>query len=180
MGRGDAIVIDDLAALKAIADPLRHRMVDLLQQPRTVKELAKKLRRPPDRLYYHLGLLERHGIVQAVERRGAERRYQAAGEITLAPGLNVPPAAVQSVVGGLLEEVGREYAAAGRRTRDDGVKRSMLGLLKLRLTEDQRAELTERLNSLAEEYAHAEDHSVDDDGRREYGVITGIWPVVDE
>jgi DNA-binding transcriptional ArsR family regulator len=139
------------------------------------------LGRPPDRLYYHLGLLERHGIVHAVERRGSERRYQAVGEITVAPGLSVPPAAIDGVVANILDQVAREYAAASRRKGDDAVKRVMLAQRKLRLTEDQRAELAERLNSLAAEYEQAEHGGdVDGDDRREYGVITGLWPVVDE
>jgi DNA-binding transcriptional ArsR family regulator len=63
-------VIDDPEVLRLIADPLRLRLLELLrQQPRTVKELAALLGIPRTRLYYHVRLLEEHGLVTVEETR---------------------------------------------------------------------------------------------------------------
>ncbi|HEV7888698.1 MAG TPA: helix-turn-helix domain-containing protein [Acidimicrobiales bacterium] len=176
-GKEGTVVIKDVATLKALADPLRHQLLSLLDAPRTVKELAAQTARPADRLYYHLGLLERRGLIRADDRRGQERRYQLVSEhIVIDPNLAMPPAAVASLIAGILQRAQREYAAATRRREKDGKKRTMLGLTHLRLTEDQRVELTERLRAIADEYPAA-DQAETDDGRRSFGLLTGVWPM---
>lgn len=184
-GGGGVFVISDVAALKTLADPLRQELMSLLDEPRTVKELSSRVGRPPDRLYYHLGLLERHGFVVAEDGRATERRYRSRAEaIRIDPALNVPPAVRSDLVQGLLQRAHREYAAV--RPEPDGVKRSLLSLMHVRLTEDERVELTERLRALVEEYsAKADDGNGGngdgdgDRGRRTFGLLSGVWPVAD-
>ena len=81
--------------LKAMADPTRIRFIlELGAEPRTVKEVAEALGVPPTRLYYHLRILERHGLVEVANRRMVsgieERSYRLAGDIenwTVSPNL---------------------------------------------------------------------------------------------
>src|SRR5260221_6725972 len=62
--------IRGLEPLKIIADPLRLRLVEALRMaPATVKELAAQQDVAPKSLYYHIGLLERHGMVKVVDSR---------------------------------------------------------------------------------------------------------------
>jgi DNA-binding transcriptional ArsR family regulator len=73
------------ARLKAASDPTRIRMgLLLLDDGHTVKELATALDVPATRLYYHVKILEQHGLVEVVERRMVsgieERRYRAIAE----------------------------------------------------------------------------------------------------
>ncbi|NPA91066.1 MAG: helix-turn-helix domain-containing protein [Chloroflexi bacterium] len=73
-------VIRDLETLRVLTDPLRMRILAALQQePRTVKEVARMLEVPPTRLYYHVNLMEKHGILQVVDTRVVsgiiEKRY---------------------------------------------------------------------------------------------------------
>src|SRR5688572_2626952 len=81
--RDDAqFVLESLDAIKAVADPLRIRILfETTYFSRTVKELAALLDVPQTRLYYHVKLLERHGLLTVVERRMVsgieERRYQS-------------------------------------------------------------------------------------------------------
>ena len=181
MASGDArhhVVISDAAALKAIADPLRRQILELLEKPRTVKQLAGLLARPADRLYYHLRQLERHDLVRVLDGRASERQYQTAHKITIDPALTIPAATVNTLVASLLDGVRDEFTAAQRRARGDDVKRSMLGVRHVRLTEAEREELTERLGAMAIEF---EDRESDPDAERAtYGVVTGIWPVTEE
>jgi DNA-binding transcriptional ArsR family regulator len=175
---GHDVVISDLGALRAVADPLRRRILELLERPRTVKELAGLLDRPADRLYYHLRQLERHDLVRVLDERASERQFQTARSITIDPSLAVPAATVETLVASVLDRVRDEFAAAGRRTRDDEVKRSMLAMRHVRLTEAEREELSERLGAMAAEFEQREDDPGEE--RATYGVVAGLWPVVED
>jgi predicted transcriptional regulator len=178
-GSDGRLVIGDLDALRTIADPLRHQLVALLHRPRTVKELAHELDRPPDRLYYHLRLLERHGFIRTAEGAGARRVYEAAAtSVEIDPELALPAASVTSLVNGLLDRVREEFDASQRRSRsNDGVKRTLLSLRHLWLDEDDRAALTTLLEELE---GRIHERTESGGGRRPYGIVTGIWPADDE
>lgn len=83
--------ITDLETLKVIAHTLRHQIIESLTlEPLTVKQIADKLGLSPSKLYYHVNLLEEHGLIQVVEKRVVanliESVYQAS-----APCLEVDP-----------------------------------------------------------------------------------------
>jgi DNA-binding transcriptional ArsR family regulator len=62
--------ITSLETLKVLTDPLRLRIVEeLIDGPRTVKQLAKTLEMKPTKLYYHINLLEEHGLIRVVSTR---------------------------------------------------------------------------------------------------------------
>ncbi|HEV3153737.1 MAG TPA: winged helix-turn-helix domain-containing protein [Candidatus Baltobacteraceae bacterium] len=74
--------ITGLPGLRAVADSQRHRILTLLiQEPMTAASIAKRLKINRTRVYYHLDLLEKHGMIRVIERRqvGAvmERTYRA-------------------------------------------------------------------------------------------------------
>src|SRR5215204_4136406 len=63
-------VLDNLEALKVTADPTRLRLLEsLVEKPLTVKEVAKKLDIASTKLYYHINLLEEHGLIRVVKQR---------------------------------------------------------------------------------------------------------------
>jgi DNA-binding transcriptional ArsR family regulator len=78
-------MIDSAEALKALADPLRlkilHLMMGALDQAWSVKELAAELKQPVTKLYHHIKLLEGAGLITDVESRLVsgivEHRYRA-------------------------------------------------------------------------------------------------------
>jgi len=60
--------IKDLEAAKAIADPLRLQIIEvLLPHQLTVKQIADKLGLAPSKLYYHVNTLEKHDLIQVVD-----------------------------------------------------------------------------------------------------------------
>ncbi len=181
----NTVVVHDLATLKALADPVRHTILTHLAKARTVKELALEMSKPADRLYYHLGLLERHGLVQATEARGEERRYVVtAGSIEIDPALTMPRAAADHFISTTLDQIRSEYAAATERApAGDGKKRVMLALRHVRLDEAEREELMALLHDVTANYVDARLRRRSgpraNDGRKVYGVVAGIWPVDD-
>jgi DNA-binding transcriptional ArsR family regulator len=81
----DKFVIRDLEALKVVADPLRVQLLESLSlQPLTVKELAGRLGLAVSKLYYHIKLLEEHGLIQVVATRIVsgiiEKQYRATAD----------------------------------------------------------------------------------------------------
>jgi DNA-binding transcriptional ArsR family regulator len=71
--------IAKLSQIRALASPVRQAIVDALEAagPCSVAELAGLLGRRPDRLYYHVRILVRHGLVEADERRSGSGRAEA-------------------------------------------------------------------------------------------------------
>lgn len=76
----DELVIDSLETLKVIADPMRKRIMELFDKPQTVKQVAKQLNTTASKLYYHVNLLEEHGLVRVTDTRIVsgiiEKHYQ--------------------------------------------------------------------------------------------------------
>lgn len=84
--------ISDLETLRAISDPLRMQIMELLENHvLTVKQVAEKLGLAPSKLYYHFGALEKLGMIEVSETRMVanmlEKTFTSAAHI-----LDVDPA----------------------------------------------------------------------------------------
>lgn len=66
----ETFMIKDLDTLRVVADPLRNQILEvLIAKPQTVGDVADKLGLTASRLYYHINLLEKHGLIQVYETR---------------------------------------------------------------------------------------------------------------
>lgn len=64
------LVINTLQQFKAISDPIRSRILGIIQnQPATAKQIADRLRASPGAIGHHLHVLEAAGLAQVVARR---------------------------------------------------------------------------------------------------------------
>jgi DNA-binding transcriptional ArsR family regulator len=76
---GRAIVPVGLEQVRALAHPLRLRLLELFaERVRTTKQAAEALGEAPTRLYHHVATLERAGLVRLRETRrvrGATEKY---------------------------------------------------------------------------------------------------------
>ena len=60
----DVYTISTLETLKVASDPTRlHILETLAEAPMTVKQVARALGTSPTKLYYHVNLLEEHGLI---------------------------------------------------------------------------------------------------------------------
>ena len=67
---GAPVLRRTIADLRALAHPLRLRMMELFaESPRTTKQVAVLLKQPPSRLYHHVAALERAGLLVLKEKR---------------------------------------------------------------------------------------------------------------
>jgi DNA-binding transcriptional ArsR family regulator len=81
------IHVDDPSALRAMAHPLRLRLIGLLRSdgPLTVSALGERLGAASGSISYHLATLARHGFVEPapeLARDGRERWWRASAETT--------------------------------------------------------------------------------------------------
>lgn len=75
--------ISDLETLKVLSDPFRMQILEAMccRGPTTVKSVAEHLGVSPKKLYYHVNLLEKHGLIVVVDTQLVsgivEKWYQA-------------------------------------------------------------------------------------------------------
>ena len=90
---GAPVLRPNVAELRALAHPLRLRILELFAEaPRTTKQVADLLGQPPTRLYHHVAALERAGLLLLREtrrNRGAvEKWYESVSRMMGAPSPN--------------------------------------------------------------------------------------------
>jgi DNA-binding transcriptional ArsR family regulator len=142
---------------KALADPLRIQLLEwLFEEPRSVRQLADCAGLPADRLYYHLGQLERAGLIEVAEyrplARGKVERVYAPAE-TEPPGDDADPEETAALLGSMLEATAMDITAAFQAKRAGRRREVDLHLGTLRLTDQALAELRGHIQQLAARFA---------------------------
>jgi DNA-binding transcriptional ArsR family regulator len=149
------VVLTEASQLKAIAHPARTRLLNALEtRPRSAKQLADDLDLTHGNAGHHLKVLERAGLVEVIE----ERRVRALTERIFAPAYD----RLRIEVGGggvdklrfLFDQAAREVAPEDEQPFDDQGR-----LYSVRMSPSSAAEFVERVVSLADEFAAAEEDS---------------------
>ncbi|GAB1420673.1 hypothetical protein MASR2M15_07830 [Anaerolineales bacterium] len=167
----DEFVIDNLETLKVLADPLRMRAIELMSEPCTVRQVADVMDLVPTKLYYHIGLLEKHGLIQVVDTRLVsgiiEKHYQTvARTITIDKDLLSPSESggeqrLELTLMSVFEDTKNDFfqsLEAGAFELDAETPQHetlSLGSWQLYLTDDQAKAFYKQLNALFEEYSQA-------------------------
>jgi len=174
MGTQPLEIIDDPARARAALQPIRLRLLHLLERPQSAPQLAKAIGMPRQRVLYHLRTLEAQRLVEAQEHgtvgRRVDRSYvRTATSYAIAPktlgGVAVHPAMIADAFSSayLSAVAGRalnDLAALGRAAADRGKRVPTLTLetdVRFATPADQRRfadELTTTLATLAAKYHH--------------------------
>ena len=167
-------IIDDPARARAALQPIRLRLLHLLEQPQSAPQLAKTMGMPRQRVLYHLRTLEAQRLVEAHEHghvgRRIDRSYvRTATSYAIAPktlgGVAVDSRTVADAFSSayLSAVAGRalnDLAALGRAAVARGKRVPTLTLetnVRFSTPADQRrfaGELTRALATLAAKYHH--------------------------
>lgn len=186
-------IIEDLETLKVLADPLRLRIRELLVQPSTVKQLAAELDLPATKLYYHVNLLEKHGLINVVDSRMVsgivERVYQvAAYRVQVAPhlltgsdhGANSLEWSIRSVFDGARQALLDSLRSGAIDTSEASAvhRGAKVVSLQLTLTEEQARALFARVDSLIDEFTQVSDanRATNADDTRLYRYFSAAFP----
>jgi len=114
-----------LDQLRALAHPLRLRMLELFAEgPRTTKQVAQLLHEPPTKLYHHANTLERVGLLRLSktrQNRGVIEKWYEAARGTISGRQPSRSRPMQQAIRGLatvaLEQARREVQLALPRRR---------------------------------------------------------------
>lgn len=182
--------IRDLDTLRVISDPLRTQIFDLcVTQPRTVREIAGLLNLAPTRLYYHINMLEKHGLIVVDETRQVgnllEKRYRAvATKLDIENSLFTMETSqskesmntlVRSMLDSTRDDLLRSLdARATARLQGAEPKERELVLYHVgtKVSDERSAEFLQRLKALLSEF-----EATDMPGEQTYGLTVAYYPV---
>ena len=160
----DEVRADTSARMKALGDPLRMTILDLvLERAMTVTELAARLGRPKGSVAYHVKVLFEAGLLQVVRTqkvRAIEERYYGRAARTIvfehSPG-EIP--FLQDMVAEIDLELREELVTGGFTYR------------RARIPRERAEEYVERLYQITLEF-------IDEprEGDFEYGMYVGVFP----
>jgi DNA-binding transcriptional ArsR family regulator len=164
------VPVQSLEALRALVDGQRHRIVTLLMDDAfTVKELADRLHIARTGLYYHLGILESHGLVRVTDSRLVsgivEKRYRAtARTFRIDRALLSRQASMSEIAAtqvSILDAVAADLHLRILSTPPVDDADLLVSRAFLRLGTHRRRELRDRLMSVVEEYRDADADGVE-------------------
>lgn len=166
----DTVEVSTVAQLRAIADPLRLTLLDLvLERAATVTELAEAVARPKSTVAHHVNVLVDAGLMRVVRTRRVraidERFYGRTGRtiynrVQRLPGDTSVPMCVNGLSAAAAESIPAHEADDLRTT-----------LRHARISRERAREFWERVEELAREFAQ-----LPREGETMYGFAVGLYP----
>jgi len=180
--------IDELETIKLVSDPLRLNMLHLVTpEARTVKQVAEILHLQPHKLYYHMNMLEEHGLVKLVDQQivggVVEKYYRAVAlHFIMSPDLLKVPDGEGGALGEFADFIFSDTRAEFKNSVAKGwiqaTKEAQYGLVLSRrmamLTKKEAAEFTRRLSNLLQDFS-ARSQYQEGDGREPYLLLTTFF-----
>jgi DNA-binding transcriptional ArsR family regulator len=157
--------VDEASTLKALADPIRLKILRVLMESAglpvlSVKELAEQLGEPQTKLYRHVKVLETAGLIRVAATRLVsgivEQRYQAAQHdlVFKGPGLSAS-AEAEAMADSILTMYREELFASLRASQDTTGRgeqaKALVRLTDVRLPAARAAALRQQLADIAKE-----------------------------
>lgn len=189
----ETFIINDLDTLRVLADPLRNQIVELLiMNPLTVKQVAERLGLAPSKLYYHIGLLEKHGIIEVAETRMVanlqEKDYRTvAHTFAVAPellsfGSTIGRDTLNSIISSTMDTTREDFlrtvqarTLAMEQGEPSQERRAILTRETARVPESRLPEFMERLETLLKEFGEA-DSDDESEPRHNYAFTVAFYP----
>jgi DNA-binding transcriptional ArsR family regulator len=184
----EVLEIDDIEVFEVLNNPTRFRILRLLKEPRSVKEVADHLGVPPTRLYYHFNMMEEANVIRVTETRKSGAMLQKFYQVTakgfrpspaMAHGEHEPHELAKIAAAVVLDgaRIDAEEALTEHFTRvRSGIEERVGGSLRRSLafmTRDQAIEFADRLEAMI-----AEEFEVHEDGDgEEYGLTVALFPL---
>jgi DNA-binding transcriptional ArsR family regulator len=191
----DSLRIEDLETLRTFADPLRAQIYEiLLQAPASVRQVGERLGLAPSRLYYHVNLMEKLGLIRVVETRMVanmvEKVYRSAAyKLDVARELlDFQTDTGQQAITGLLTsglEATREDLLRSLQARqaalEEGAQEKprhvMVSRTTARIPDGKAEEFRARLSALIEEFETADlTREQDGAGQQDYALLVAFYP----
>lgn len=183
------LVIRDVETLRALSDQLRLNLLELLAKaPYPAKALAAMLNLPPNKLYYHLNMLEERGLVRVVRTRVVsgiiEKTYRATAHTAkidrhlFAPKAEGDGLEVEELMGRMFDAARNDFQASfrvGLLSPTPPVPNfNKIGRANARLTPAQFEQIYQQLDALMEAF----NTQPPDDSAVQYELFFALFPTV--
>ena len=184
------MIIADLETLKVMTDSLRLKLIEALShEPITVKQLAKLVGVPQSKLYYHVGLLEKQGLITIVDTQIVsgivEKWYQSTAMsyridhklFKAQPDEDAAYGLIMTVFDATLAEI-RDAVDAGLINLDtEASNKDRLALSKSNtfLTPEQAELMRKQLDTIHEQFSEFS-RDTNRDGKYLFTLLTGFYP----
>lgn len=191
----DELIISSLETLKVVADPLRKRILELFDKPNTVKAIARQLGTTPSKLYYHVNLLEEHGLLRVTDTRIVsgiiEKQYQCAARVIrvkaglLSPTPEEGDEGLNVMLANLLDYTRDQLRTSVREgivdlSEDADKHRSLfMSQLDITLTSEVATQFYARLRELVDEFSQVAEVDDDTPGAQNYLLQIAMFPTRD-
>lgn len=187
-------IIETLDALKVFSDPLRQRILETLyESAKTVKQIAAELDIAPTKLYYHINLMEEHGLIRVTDTRIVsgiiEKQYDAAAagfrikRSLLAPGQNEANGGLDTAIDAFIEPMRADLHKSitsgliDLNQDPDENRRMKINRSVWRMLPERADEFYERLGALLNEFVHDDDEAVEaNPDASNYGLVLFFYP----
>jgi DNA-binding transcriptional ArsR family regulator len=161
----DSMVVAEPKQLKAMADPLRSQLIQLLRdRARSTQEISEELGMPKGTVGHHLKVLESAGLIRVVRTRKVramtEKFYGRTARLFLYHAED--PADERAISANTLRQAASEV--------DQAPCVSGFGLVRARLTKKDMDRLDRRAKKLMEDFRAA-----DTPGGKPWSMTTGVW-----
>lgn len=158
----ETYTIETLEQLRAISDPLRVRITDLLRvQPMTATQIGDTLKIAPAKIHYHVRELEKVGLLQLVETREKggilEKYYQpVAHELVVSGSLlrSAPKNEVLGYIGNWIDKIKGGFMHVFRQDLESKEThfRTIFGTAQIYVTREEMQQLNQQLAELIKRY----------------------------
>jgi hypothetical protein len=157
--------LDDLEQIRVLAHPLRIRILEAFGEERTTKQVAGILGEKPTRLYHHVDLLERVGLIAPTRTRpnrgtvekyylAVARTFQADSRVFLPgrKGETKKSAAIRKMITTIFDTTSAELAALACREGSDAretiAEEAFVSFLEIRASPEKLNDVRRQLNEL--------------------------------
>lgn len=182
----------DGAVLKALAHPLRVRLLEILSQfgPQTASSIGKRVGESSGATSYHLRQLARHGLVREVEGRGSARERwweRPRGALTIStPEMERDPAVREAArqvnrqfERGRAEALAAFMASDSSELSPEWADATVITTMNAHLTADQLAALTEEVGAFLRDRLEARRNTPGTPGTRPVQLHFNAFPLID-
>jgi DNA-binding transcriptional ArsR family regulator len=161
----ETMVVEDPKQLKAMADPLRSQLIQLLRdRARSTQEIAEELGLPKGTVGHHLKVLESAGLIRVVRTRKVramtEKFYGRTARLFLYQAEDHD--SVLAISSNMLRQAASEVERAAVATG--------FGLVRARLAKKDVERLERRAKKLMDDFRTA-----DTPGGKPWSMTTGVW-----
>jgi DNA-binding transcriptional ArsR family regulator len=185
--------ISDFDQVKALAHPLRMRIIETLAagDPMTTKQVAEQLGEKPTRLYHHVDLLEKAGLIRLTHTRqnrgttekyyeSIARQFQADADLFSDEAIEDQKGAMRPMIKTVFDNTASELLRLVNTDQPAAIleEEGLLSYVEMHLSQEQIDDLLKRLKDFLDHVQSLGDpEAADDESLRKFRLTMAYYPL---